>query len=320
MNNIESIKNKSKCLIIGDIMLDKYVYGKYRNTLSETSAKIFQYEKEKNKLGGAANVAKNIKNLNNYTYLCGLIGCDNSGKTIEKILKDEKIKFVGIKDKKITTITKMRCLINDKQILRLDSEREYSDNIQRRMLDNIRKIIKKVDYIILSDYCKGIFTEDFTQKIIKIALKFNKNIIVNSKSKNIEKFKGSNTISFNFSEFCDVINKKIERNNEYIQKEAINLLEYYNLENIIVTKDKDGITYINKENTYNLVSNANKVSDVSGAGDTVIAVYSNCISKKINKYIAIQIANIAAGIAIGKKETSQITLRELEKAILIGGY
>lgn len=316
---LNKIKDKkTKCLVVGDLMMDKYVFGKLRNILSEANVPILNSNGQENMLGGAANVASNIKRFNVETYVCGIIGNDKSGRNLLKQFKQENIKFIGLTINKYKTTTKIRFCSDNTQLIRVDVEeiRALKREEELKLLYNIEGILNEVDIIILSDYCKGVLTENISNQLIQKAKKINKKIIVNTKERKIKKYNSADIISLNYEEFCKILNQKVNNNEEELTAYGKSMIKDNKLNGLLITRAEKGVMYIDKDGSilkYNSI--AKNVCDVSGAGDTLIASFSGLYSKGLDMKNSVRLSNITAGIAVQKYGTCKVTIEELSKYI-----
>lgn len=305
-------KNK-KILVVGDIILDQYSFGVVSRISPEAPIPILQKTEEKFIPGGAANVANNIVDLGATVSLCGVIGNDIEGKILLKILRDKKIN-IGciIKDKLRPTTVKHRFIQGFHQLLRTDEE--FTDNIdlasEKKLISLIKNNIENVDCIVFSDYAKGLFSKNLTKAIIALAKKYKKLTLADIKPRNKLFYKNVDFITPNLKEGQEMSGKTDA-------VEVIKKLARYFHSNIILTKGVDGIDIFDQnENKYEQISTKHiKVFDVSGAGDTVVAVIALSLVSGISLKDAAKLANIAGGIVVQKIGTATITFEELQSEL-----
>tara|TARA_B100000287_G_C20660606_1_gene789993 strand:- start:85 stop:1023 length:939 start_codon:yes stop_codon:yes gene_type:complete len=303
-------------LVIGDIMLDKYIYGNSDRLSPEAPIPVVDCLKEENSLGGAANVANNIQKLGVESYLIGLIGNDINAKVLEKILHGNKIKTFNITSKDIITTTKTRILGNNQQICRIDNESKNIKflNLESDIEDIFLKVLPNIKMIILSDYDKGFLSKGIVSKICSHAVKNKIDVLVDPKFLDWNKYNGATYITPNFKEFSYAVNKQIKNNDADIEKYGRELLKRYDIENIIVTRAEKGISLINNSNIIHAPTSNKKVYDVTGAGDTVIATIAFCLFEKVNLKESLHWANKAASVVIRKIGANPITYDDLKEA------
>ena len=312
---ITNIQSK-KVLVVGDIMLDKYVFGHVDRISPEAPIPIISVKDTRLLEGGAGNVIKNLNSLNIKTSFISLIGNDASGKTLKTRLKKLKnLEYVLIQDNNRKTTLKTRYIANGQQLFRTDEETISSldSAIKKKVLQYFKLFIKQADIVIFSDYGKALFIEDnFCQKLIKLANKEKKKIIVDPKGNNFEKYKGSFFITPNAKEAFNASNIE-PKNNNLAEQSGRYIIEKKWSQNILLTRGENGLSLIEKNNTYHLKSKAEEVFDVTGAGDTVIALFAAALSVTNNKIESAHFANLGASIAVKKLGTTSINKDEIYK-------
>jgi D-beta-D-heptose 7-phosphate kinase/D-beta-D-heptose 1-phosphate adenosyltransferase len=294
-----------KVLVIGDLMLDEYVFGSVSRISPEAPVPVVSVSNRKFVLGGAANVALNISSLGVSTTLMGIIGKDAEGEIFLQNLNRSGINFEGLKSKTRITTVKTRIIGNDRQIVRYDKEQTNEFNIeeQNEFIDKLKNAMKNSAIIVISDYRKGVCSEKICREIIESANKSGQQVIVDPKQSDWSRYSGAHIITPNFKEFCET-GKTIEK-----------LLEDYRMQHILITRSQDGMSLVNKNGTKNFKSEAKDVYDVSGAGDTVVGTIAAFLAKGAELCEAVEISNIAAGIAVGKVGTYAVTLTDIKNAI-----
>ena len=299
-------------LIIGDLMLDKYFFGTVNRISPEAPVPVVKVTHEKNVLGGAGNVANNIVNLGVETYLIGAVGKDSNKDIIKKLLNDKHINYYLL-ERDLPTITKVRIIGNNQQIVRMDFEeiKLLEQNELEKIKKYILSLINRVNCLIISDYGKGMITFELSRFIINQAKKKNVPVIVDPKGNNWNKYEGATIITPNLKELSDLLNLEIANNDKEIEIYGQKIREKYKLPYLLITRSEKGMSLIMKNEVYHIRSKAKEVYDVSGAGDTVVAILAAFISLGFNILDAVKIANIAAGIVVGKIGTAPITLEEL---------
>lgn len=308
--------SKSKILVIGDLMLDSFFYGESKRISPEAPVPVIHKKKIEHVLGGAANVCNNIVALSSNVSIIGVLGDDKEGKIVLNLLSDNKILSKNIFiDKKFKTILKQRILSNKLQIARIDREDDsYKFKFSKDDITKIEKQIKLNDIIILSDYNKGFLTNDLLAKIIKIASANNKKIIVDPKKNSLSSYIGVDIITPNLKEIQCMTGIKIGNDNHLV-KICKKLIIKNNLEYIIVTKSEKGISVIGNDEDYHFKAKEITNPDVSGAGDTVIATLSLCLSINLPLNESVRIANLAASLVVNKEGTATVSKNELESII-----
>jgi len=291
-------------------MLDEYLYGSVNRVSPEAPVPVFDYEGFKSYLGGAANVASNLSTLGSKVGILSITGKDETYETVKNLLIEKGIKNHLISDKKIKTIKKTRIVANGHQLLRLDKELDF-DIKEKNYIDlknKYEKILSPYDVVIFSDYNKGVLRD--VKDLISLGKSKTKIIVVDPKGNCFKKYNGADIITPNLKEFTDIVGT-FKDEKELIQK-AIELKESNEFKNLLITRSERGMTLINSNNDVtNYLASEKTVYDVTGAGDTVIASLSACLSSQISIEDSVKISNIAAGIVVSKSGTSSITIEEL---------
>ena len=316
INILEQFKDK-KVLVIGDVMLDKYIWGEVSRVSPEAPVQVVKVDKESYAPGGAANVANNAAALNGATYMIGRVGGDEANKILVSELKNRQINTDGIfEDKHKPTIQKVRVIGKGQQLLRFDYEKKgyLDEGMERKIVDFVIKRIQNIDAIIISDYAKGVITKNLAEKLIRLANEKKKIIIIDPKPKHKDFYKNASLITPNNSEACEMLNVE-EKNEEDIIKVGKKLLEVLNTP-LIITKGEKGIAIFEKNGEItNIPTKAKEVYDIIGAGDTVVATLALALASNATLKEAATLANYAAGITVGKVGTSTVTVEEIKKAI-----
>ena len=304
--------SKGNVLVIGDIILDRYLSGNVDRVSPEAPVPVLKPQNEETRLGGAANVALNLSSLGCQATLIGALGKDNAADQVINLLKKNKIKTALTKSFH-PTISKLRILASQQQLLRIDSEEDFSDKDWQSSLSQFKKHVglDKNKVLIISDYGKG--TLKNIPSLISVAKKKNKIILVDPKGKDFIKYKGADVITPNLSEFEGVVGK-IKSEND-LTKKGKDLINKLNLKSLLITRGSEGMTLLDLKNgkiiRADFPTEAQDVFDVSGAGDTVIASIAAGLASGFTLSDSIKLANIAAGIVVGKLGTSTVTQGEI---------
>jgi len=315
MKNEKPDFSKSKILIIGDVMLDKYYFGSVERISPEAPVPIVKIGKEESRLGGAANVANNIASLGGQSLLCGIIGYDFFGKEVERISKQKNIRTMLLKTL-CPTITKARIIGGKQQIVRVDyaDRTELKSDTQRALREIIRTQLPEYDILVISDYGKGLISEDFCTYLIRFARKNNKKIIVDPKGNNWKKYSGADIVTPNVKELSEIVGYPVPNTDRAIEKAAREVLETNRLTSLLVTRSDKGMSLISNMSPIHIPTHSEEVFDVSGAGDTVVATLSLCLAAGYDMATAMKTANIAAGIVVKKIGTATLTIEELTQS------
>ena len=307
---------KSKrILIVGDAIIDTYLWGEIHRMSPEAPVPVVDVAVNQNdsRLGGAANVALNIKELGAEAILCTVIGNDNRGIIFEQLMQEQNLTLEGmlISNGRKTT-TKTRVIADNKHQLRIDEEDTYPIKVEHQFYNLIEKLTHNIDAIILQDYNKGVLTENIINKIILLANKKNIPTIVDPKKHNFLSYKNCTLFKPNLIEIKEGLNTNPDINNfEEIQETTSKLRELISAKAILLTLSNKGI-FLNTENGSTLKeSSTENVIDVSGAGDTVVAVATIGLACNISFNDLAILANIAGGIVCEKVGVVPISNQEL---------
>ena len=302
---------KKKITVIGDVMIDWYLHGESSRISPEAPVPVVNFKESKFQLGGAANVANNLKHLEIEPFLIGAIGNDHFGSLLKEHLKAEKIKFNLLTEKSFQTICKQRLMSSNQQLARIDYEKYFHGSKLTNTFNTFIKNIAKTDLIIVSDYGKGTIFN--ARKLIQSAKKLKKKILIDPKGKDFTKYKGANLITPNKSEFENIMGK-VNSKRDLVNK-AKKMLEYLNLESLIVTLGSEGMYVLTKSNKKIIGDFINaypqEVFDVSGAGDTTISALGAALSEGNDIFSAAEFANLAASISVSKLGTSTVSKDEV---------
>ena len=295
---------KKKITVIGDVMIDWYLHGESSRISPEAPVPVVNFKESKFQLGGAANVANNLKHLEIEPFLIGAIGNDHFGSLLKEHLKAEKIKFNLSTEKSFQTICKQRLMSSNQQLARIDYEKYFHGSKLTNIFNTFIRNIAKTDLIIVSDYGKG---------TIFNARKLKKKILIDPKGKDFTKYKGANLITPNKAEFENIMGKVGSKRD--LANKAKKMLEDLNLESLIVTLGSEGmyvLTKSNKKITGDFINAyPQEVFDVSGAGDTTISALGAALSEGNDIFSAAEFANLAASISVSKLGTSTVSKDEV---------
>ncbi len=299
---------QKKILVAGDIMLDRYWFGDTNRISPEAPVPIIKINKFDDRLGGAANVARNLSHLGVNVGILGCVGQDEAGLKIQTLLTEECINSYLQTDYDYTTILKLRVLARQQQMIRLDFEENIPDSLLEKIEYGFEKLINQYDLVILSDYNKG--SLKYADKLISIAAKHNVPVLVDPKDKSFSKYRGVAVITPNLKEFREIAGSW--ESEEELHIKAQNIREQLNLQYLLLTRSEQGMTLFTASGYEHFNAQSKEVFDVSGAGDTVIAVLAAILSVTDDIYLAAEYANIAGGIVVGKLGTSSIEFDELQ--------
>ncbi len=322
MNNlikiVEQFKNK-KILVIGDVMLDKYIWGEVTRISPEAPVQIVNVSRESYAPGGAANVANNIAALDASSIIVGVVGNDGTRDILSNELKKRNIDVSGlITDDNKRTIKKVRVFGRSQQLLRFDYEKK--DDVDAKteglIFSFISKKIEGIDAVIVSDYAKGTITKRLMEKLVKLCNDKGKIIVVDPKPKHKEFYKNVTLITPNNKEANEMAGfAEEDSSDEHVEKIGKQLLRELN-STVLVTRSERGMALFEKNGDITSIPTfAKEVYDIVGAGDTVVASVALALASKASFRDASIIANYAAGITVGKVGTSTVSTEELKEKI-----
>jgi D-glycero-beta-D-manno-heptose-7-phosphate kinase len=300
-----------RLLVVGDVMLDRYWFGEVNRISPEAPVPVVKVERMEERLGGAANVARNAASLGAYASLLSVVGDDEAGRTLARLLEEGQIGAGLHVDAQIDTTVKLRVIGRQQQLLRIDFETTPSHEVLQAKLADFEGRVAQADVVILSDYGKGGLTH--ISEMIRIARAHDKPVLVDPKGDDWAKYAGATVITPNRSELKQVVGRWAS--DEELERKARKLRGELGLEALLVTRSEEGMTLFADNDTYNQPAKAQEVFDVSGAGDTVIATLAVMIAAGADWSEAIRVANIAAGIVVGKLGTAVVTREELAAAL-----
>ena len=307
--------------VVGDIILDRYLYGQVSRISPEAPVPIVRICDSKNVLGGASNVAANLAGIKSNVFISGIIGNDDNAKKLLNLLNDFEIdkRAVILSDLR-KTITKIRIIGAQQQMLRMDFE--DIDNLNSNDIVNLYNRFNDLvniglDGIIISDYAKGVCSEEFCNWIIKIAHDNGICVLIDPKGSNWNKYRGCDFITPNLKELCDVSGYACNNVDNEIVTIAKNVKDKYDIKNIVITRSEKGITLVSDTEVLHSSALAREVFDVSGAGDTVAAVFLYSVLNGFTYKEAMDLANFAAGIVVRKVGTYPIKRDDLQEYLNI---
>jgi rfaE bifunctional protein kinase chain/domain len=304
---IEKIK-KTRVLVVGDVMLDRYWYGDVDRISPEAPVPVVKFRRSEERPGGAANVARNAAALGARVTLLSVVGDDEPGRSLTQLVRREKITARLHRDRTIDTTVKLRVIGPPRhQLLRVDFETEPSHEILRSKLADYTKLIAGCDAVILSDYGKGGLTH--IARMIELARRHGKPVLIDPKGNDFARYQGATLITPNLNEFRIVAGAW--KTEPELSERAQRLRRKLKVDALLVTRGADGMTLFERGGRLQVPAQAREVSDVSGAGDTVIATMAVMLAGGYTMDEAVRIANRAAGIVVGKFGTAVALPREL---------
>ena len=306
------LNKKPNILVIGDLMIDHYLWGSCDRISPEAPVQVVNVKKESSVLGGAGNVINNLVTLGSVVDVISVIGNDSVANELKSLLEKIDVPTSNlVVENNRKTSKKSRLIASQQQVLRYDMESidDINENSHKQIIQTLEKNIDKYSSIILSDYGKGVLTTNLTKEIIKIANKNNIKVLVDPKGKDYSKYKGSYTLTPNKKEAMEATNIDIKDESSLI--EALKSLKTQcELEVSLITLSEQGIAIFDDELTIKPTV-AREVYDVTGAGDTVIASIAFALGNNLDIKDAIYFANLAAGVVVGKIGSATTTLDEI---------
>ncbi len=297
----------ARVLVVGDIMIDRYWFGDVHRISPEAPVPVVHVSRSEDRLGGAANVARNAAALGAQITLMGVVGRDDVGDACVKLVEDAGIRSRLVRDT-IPTTVKMRVLGRQQQLLRVDFEATPTAKALEEIRKNLRSQLAGHDVVVLSDYAKGALAE--VQILIEMAREAGLPVLVDPKGDDYTRYRGATLMSPNRSEMQDAVGRW--RDEDDLQRRAQNLRESLGLEALLVTRSEQGMSLYSAQGRYHVDAQAQEVFDVSGAGDTVLATVAVMRAAGLSWIDAVTWANRAASIVVGKLGTSIVTPEELQ--------
>ena len=294
-------------MVVGDVMLDRYWFGEVSRISPEAPVPVVLINNEDERLGGAANVAWNCKELGARTRLLSVVGRDEPGQALERLLRKKGIEASLHRDRGLSTTQKLRVIGRRQQLLRIDFEKPPSREVLATKLEEFKRALPDCGVVILSDYGKGGLAH--IAEMIKGARRAGKRVLVDPKGDDYLRYKGCSIITPNVAELREVVGRwKDEKD---LKGRAQALRAKLGLEALLLTRGEDGMTLFSRSRILNVKAEAREVFDVTGAGDTVIATLAVVLAAGAGLESAVRIANRAAGIVVGKLGTATASAAEL---------
>ena len=300
-----------RLLIVGDVMLDRYWFGEVSRISPEAPVPVVKIERSEERPGGAANVARNAAALGARVSLLALVGNDEPGESLKRLMIEGGIDASLHVDEAVTTTVKLRVIGRQQQLLRIDFETTPSHEALRAKLSEFEQRLPACDAVIFSDYGKGGLTH--ISEMIKLARAAGKIVLVDPKGDDYSNYAGATIITPNRSEMREVVGRW--KDDAELERKASALRKELALEALLVTRSEEGMTLFHAGGSVHEKAVAREVFDVSGAGDTVIATLAVMLAHGADWERAIHVANVAAGVVVGKLGTAVVTRDELDAAL-----
>ena len=308
---------RARVLIVGDVMLDRFIYGRIGRLSPEAPVPVLEHDQESQMLGGAGNVAANVRSLGGVPLLVGMLGSDREAEIVRGLCRDLDISSRCLVDSAVRrTSVKTRFIAYRQQLLRFDVETvtDLAPDDREAILAAFNECADQADIVVLSDYGKGVLCRSVVSALILRAKARDLTILVDPKGSDYSIYRGATYITPNLKELHEATRQDVS-GDEAIAAAARSLISSVQVEAIIATRSEQGISIIHAEDAVHIPTRAREVFDVSGAGDTVVAALAIALAHKMPVNDAASIANAAAGVAVTKLGTAQVTREELLSAL-----
>jgi len=305
-----------KVLVVGDLMLDRYILGEVDRISPEAPVPVLRHAQRYERPGGAANVAMNLAGLGCKTLLAGFWGTDTEQRELAAFLDKAGVDTTGVVTTSLPTISKTRILGRMQQLLRLDieSRERPSAEDQQHLQERVEQLVSKVHAVVLSDYAKGALTAQLCETTIRVARRLGVPVLVDPKSPDFSMYSGATAVCPNLKELCAATGVAVHEIEELLVAGEAQRQEH-DLTYLTLTMSEKGIRVLSETGVFHSPARAREVYDVSGAGDTVIATMAACFAAGLSIETAVELANLAAGIVVGKVGTVPIAVHELIAAL-----
>ena len=301
----------ARILVVGDVMLDRYWFGDVDRVSPEAPVPIVKVGRVDERPGGAANVARNVASLGAHCALLSVIGTDEPGTILERLVAADGVDATLHRDASISTTVKLRVVARQQQLLRIDFEKAPSREVLADKLADYQRLLKECEVVVLSDYGKGGLAH--IARMIELARASGKRVLVDPKGEDYSRYKGATMVTPNRAELRAVVGGW--HSAKELETKAQGLRRALGLEALLLTRSEEGMTLFREGEIVHQPASAREVFDVSGAGDTVIAAVGVMMACGVSLERAMQVANVAAGIVVGKLGTAAIRLDELGAAL-----
>lgn len=305
--NMQDALRQARVLVVGDVMLDRYWFGDVERISPEAPVPVVRVARTDDRLGGAANVARNVAALGAHTSLIGVIGDDEPGAAVRKLLETSSVQPHLFVDAAVKTTIKLRVIGRTQQLLRIDFENPPTDDALMAKLDEFERIVGAHDVVVFSDYGKGGLTH--IQRMIASARAAGRRVLVDPKGSEYGRYRGAQIITPNRAELREVVGRWSDEAQLTARAQA--LRADLGLEALLLTRSEEGMSLFGAGAPLHVPTVAREVFDVSGAGDTVIGTLAAALAAGSTLEDAVRLANRAAGIVVGKLGTAVVTADEL---------
>ncbi len=302
---------RARLLVVGDVMLDRYWFGDVSRISPEAPVPVVHVRRTEERPGGAANVARNVTSLDAACTLLAVVGDDEAGSSLARLLEGERVRASLHRDRQLETTVKLRVIGQQQQLLRIDFERPPGEAALASKLDEYERLVDESDAVVLSDYGKGGLAH--VSRMIELARAHGKPVLVDPKGSEYERYRGATLLTPNRAEFREVAGRWKDEGD--LERRAQRLRADLGLEALVVTRSEEGMSLFTASESHHEHTRAREVYDVSGAGDTVIAVLALMVATGASLHDAMRVANHAAGIVVGKLGTAVVHPAELAESL-----
>lgn len=296
-----------RVLVVGDVMLDRYWFGAVERISPEAPVPVVRVSNEEDRLGGAANVALNVKTLGARATLLSMVGHDEAAGRLRALLAEQGVDAILGDDDKLQTIVKLRVIGRSQQLLRVDFEKEPDFEVLASMLGDFEQALPSHDVVLFSDYGKGGLAH--IPRMIELAKQAGKPVLIDPKGSDYSRYAGATVITPNRAELAQVVGAWSDE--ETLHRRAQVLREELGLQVLLLTRSEEGMTLFDAEGACHVPAQTREVYDVTGAGDTVIATTAAMLACGMPLREAMALANRAGGIVVGKFGTAHVSYEEL---------
>jgi len=310
-----------RVLVVGDQMLDEYLHGEIGRISPEAPVPVMHLQRSESRLGGASNVARNVAALGAHVSVFGVVGADRAGEALCGHFDELRIERAGISvcaKRPTTRKTRLMSIEHNQQVFRFDDEvtDEIAAEQEDVLLESVAEAIPEADAVICSDYLKGVLTRRVLREVADLGRRHSVPVITAPKDAEPDKYARASVLLPNFREFSRLVHhRKNGHSNGWIDPAALALIEEHEFEALLVTRGKEGMTLFERVSgelsREDIPAVSQAVFDVTGAGDTSLAVFALCLAAGATRSQAAQLANVAAGIVVGKRSTACVSVTEL---------
>jgi D-glycero-beta-D-manno-heptose-7-phosphate kinase len=307
LSDLKTRLQQARVLVVGDAMLDRYLFGDVERISPEAPVPVVRVTRDEHRLGGAANVALNVKALGPAATLITVVGEDEPARTLEGLLNTQAVEVILGRDPKLFTCVKLRVIGRAQQLVRVDFENQPDHEVLSDMLADFSRVLPRYDAVLFSDYGKGGLTH--IPRMIELARAGGKPVLVDPKGGDYGRYAGATVITPNRAELAQVIGGW--KTEAQLAERAQRLRELHRFEGLVLTRSEEGMSLFDAAGHLQVPAQAREVFDVTGAGDTVIATLAAMLACGMSLREAMPIANRAGGIVVGRFGTATVSYEEL---------